>query len=153
MHLSKIIVSCCGIGLIPKAPGTWGSIPGIALGWLVFNIGSALYPWGNLLLLIAATGFAWWAIRWFECVHGVHDESSTVIDEVVGMAIGVGFCEPGMWNYLIGFVFFRILDIRKPGLIGWADRSLPGAHGTLLDDVFAGMITSAMIALLGVAWS
>ncbi len=54
---------------------------------------------------------------------------------------------PSLLTYVLGFVFFRILDILKPGPIGWADRDLKGASGTLFDDILAGVVAAGMLAL------
>ena len=150
MHPSKWIVTCVGIGLAPRAPGTWGSLPGLLLGWAIFRLGSggAWFPLVNVVCLIVACALAWWSIDWYEAVHETHDDGSTVIDEVVGMAIGVAFIPPRWDHYLLAFLLFRILDVTKPGPIGWADRHLGKGAGTLLDDVIAGVATSAMITLL-----
>ena len=47
---------------------------------------------------------------------------------------------PG-WKYLLcSFLLFRLLDIVKPGLIGWADREIEGGLGIMMDDVLAGIL-------------
>jgi phosphatidylglycerophosphatase A len=42
--------------------------------------------------------------------------------------------------FFMGFLFFRLFDIWKPFPVGWIDRKGPGALGTMLDDVAAGVM-------------
>jgi phosphatidylglycerophosphatase A len=91
---------------------------------------------------------------------GTHDPSWIVIDEVAGQwtalipAIVVpermGLDPLRLWPaWVAGFLLFRLLDIWKPGPIGWADRSL-GVRGVLLDDLIAGILAAlGVVALAG----
>jgi phosphatidylglycerophosphatase A len=83
-----------------------------------------------------------------------HDPSQIVIDEVAGQWIAL--LPLAIWPlpfdsaavyYLFGFVAFRFFDITKPGLVGWADR-LVGPLGVMLDDVIAGVMAAAVMALV-----
>lgn len=142
-------------GLIPKAPGTWGSLVGLAFVWglhswagndqsLGFTMQSGfVFPWWGMLVM--ATALAWWIIRKTEEQTEQHDDQRIVIDEVVGQMWAFALVVPQGWNLLAGFALFRLFDITKPGPIGWADRRIPGASGTLLDDVFAGWVTAVIL--------
>lgn len=82
-----------------------------------------------------------WLLIWhYEKKSNKHDDQQVVIDEIVGMMIclvGVPF---NFRTFAAGFLIFRILDIAKPFPIGWIDRKVPGAAGTLFDDIVAGII-------------
>ena len=52
---------------------------------------------------------------------------------------------------LAAFLMFRLLDIAKPGPIGWADRQ-SGAAGIMADDVIAGAITAGIVWAIGAHW-
>lgn len=125
------------LGLAPKAPGTFGSLAGLPVGFLFFNLSDS---WATRLALLVLLGlFSWLVIDRTEKFWNTHDDGRIVIDEVLGQAIPLTFFN-GDWKiYLIAFVLFRFFDIVKPGPVGWADRKLPGAWGTLLDDVIAGI--------------
>ena len=143
-----------GIGKIPKAPGTFGSLPGLGLGYLVHVFALGWTASGDsgfssvvltALLLVLAVAVAYWTIARTEAVLGIHDDQRIVIDEVVGQAIAVAFVTPSLPVYVAGFLLFRLFDITKPLAIGTIDRELPGAAGTLFDDVLAGQVAAALL--------
>jgi len=148
------IATGLGIGYIPYAPGTWGSIPGLALGAYLHFTAPALCSYLGLedvfvpVMLTAFLAISVWialiAIHKTEVLWSTHDDKRIVIDEVVGQAIAVAYFTPEPLFLMFSFIVFRILDIRKPSVIGWADQNLPGAWGTLIDDVIAGVATAAV---------
>ncbi len=149
-----------GLGLLPKAPGTWGSLLGLALGVGLYRFEHSVLQINNVFgygkltgtaftaaLLVILSVLAWWIIGKTEASWQTHDDGSIVLDEIIGQAIAVAFFPPSAINLIIGFIFFRVLDIIKPGPIGWADRELPGAWGTLIDDLLAGMGAAVVVWL------
>lgn len=142
------------LGFFPKAPGTWGSLPGIPLGISLYYGAHALSDqlwvvWGLVLLALLLLNYAaYHVIDKTEKEWQSHDDQRIVIDETVGQAIPVALFAYSLPLVILCFVFFRLLDITKPGPIGWADRDLPGAWGTLLDDVFAGIGAAALVWLV-----
>jgi phosphatidylglycerophosphatase A len=52
---------------------------------------------------------------------------------------------------LAAFFIFRLLDVAKPGPIGWADRQ-SGAAGIMADDVIAGVITAGILWAINSRW-
>lgn len=142
------------LGLAPKAPGTFGSLAGIPVGLFFFTYGHTLaqriaWPaWLVQTFLLSLLGvFSWWVIERTEKLWNTHDDGRIVIDEVLGQAIPLSFMAADWKVVLAAFVLFRFFDIVKPGPIGWADRKLPGAWGTLIDDVIAGIFAWAVLAL------
>jgi len=114
---------------------------------------------GGLPLLIAGViltfAAGWWATAQMTAGSTDHDPSEIVIDEVAGQWVALlplsygkldhGYeypCDVASW--IAAFVLFRLFDIWKPLVIGWADRR-GDALGVMLDDIFAGIF-----ALLGV---
>jgi len=152
-RLATWLATVFGIGLAPKAPGTFGSLPGLLVGAGVhvaaYRLCSDALPWARsfviLLLLALATALALWAIARAETALATHDDQRIVIDEVVGQAIAVAFVPVAIWPYLLGFLLFRLFDITKPWLIGRVDKEVPGAVGTLGDDVLAGVIAGLIL--------
>lgn len=142
-----------GLGLAPKAPGTFGSLGGLACGWLIFHMGAIStgsasgLPFYSVVTtaLVGLSAFAWWSIDLTEKAWNTHDEGRIVIDEFAGQAIAVTFFAPTIWVYVIGFILFRILDIWKPSVIGTADEKLGGALGTLVDDLIAGGVAAVLL--------
>jgi phosphatidylglycerophosphatase A len=70
-----------------------------------------------------------------------------VWDEVIAMALIAALLPGAMWKQIWAFLLFRLLDIRKPGPIGWADRNIKGAVGVMLDDLIAAAMTLFIVAL------
>lgn len=129
------------LGYAPAAPGTWGSLAGLLYGVLVQWLAQqAPVGWGNAtraVLVFIALVVAYVAIRHTEALWRTHDDGRIVIDELAAQAMVVVALPHGMTQLLIAFVMFRLFDIWKPGPIGWCDERLPGAFGTLMDDVAA----------------
>lgn len=142
-RFATVIVRVFGIGNAPVSPGTFGSLPGLVVGYaLQVYVGSPLVI---ALVLAALVGLSYWCIDVYEKSLGVHDDQRVVVDEVCGQAIAVAFLPPlAIWLGL-GFVLFRLLDIAKPPPIGTIDEKVPGAAGTLFDDVVAGIVAAAIL--------
>jgi phosphatidylglycerophosphatase A len=132
------------IGKIPVAPGTFGSVAGIAL-CLVF----ALLP------LTAATAaaivfilFSIWIADRSVRILGAKDPGCIVIDEIAGMVATLHGLPPDPMVVLAGFILFRLLDICKPLGIRRLER-LPGGLGVVADDVVAGVVANLILRLGG----
>ncbi len=130
-----LLATCAGIGRLPKAPGTWGSLLGALLGWAVVRVASApvLAAAGGLSFLIAAAvcGAA-------ERYSGRTDPAEIVLDEVWGMAVVIAAAPVGgSWGLgLAAFVLFRAFDIVKPPPLRRL-ALLPGGWGIMADDAGA----------------
>ncbi|WP_284945762.1 phosphatidylglycerophosphatase A family protein [Acidisoma cladoniae] len=127
------IASAGGVGYFPWAPGTAGSAVALVLG-----IGILHYAGHGVLALaslIAALGGIW-AIR---AAKAADDPGWVVIDEVAGQWITLlGLGHVSLGGAVAAFALFRLLDISKPGPIGWADRQNT-PFGIMADDVLAGL--------------
>lgn len=153
--LWSLIATAYPIGLARYAPGTWGSLVGLGAGALIYEAGEYhATTWGQaylltpICLLALLSWVAWYSIERTEQRWDIHDDGRIVIDEVLGQAIPISFLGYSWGTLILSFVLFRLLDIRKPGPIGWLDRNLPGAWGTLLDDVLAGICVWPLVFLL-----
>jgi len=132
-----------GIGRIPIAPGTFGTLLGVAL-YLVLRELSAI-PYVAVVLLLFAVGTA--CCRLAERRLGAVDHQAIVIDEVVGCLITLWLAPPG-WIWLaIGFGLFRLFDIWKPFPIRRLEH-LPGGVGVMADDVLAGIYGFLVLQIL-----
>ncbi len=133
-----------GTGLAKKAPGTWGTLAGLALMPLLY-----LLPlWLGLVVIGLASVFGIWLCGRVADDLGVHDHGGIVWDEIVGIWITL-IMLPNAWQWwLLGFVLFRILDIFKPWPISWLDRHVGGGLGIMLDDMLAGLIAAALLYAL-----
>ena len=130
-------------GLLPKAPGTWGSIVGAIIGYIIL-----LYlPQSTLFLLsILITLIAVKEINIYEAKTGIHDDKRIVIDEIAGMWIAMSLAGGSIVATIFSFIYFRILDIKKPSIIGKIDEKVDGGWGVMGDDLVAGIFAGIMSA-------
>ncbi|MDH3637262.1 MAG: phosphatidylglycerophosphatase A [Gammaproteobacteria bacterium] len=137
-----------GTGLMPAAPGTWGTLLAIPVFWAMSDL-----PLGAYFVALAALGaIGIWVCGRTARVLNVHDDRSIVADEIVGYLVAMT-AMPFTWvTVCTGFVLFRFFDIIKPWPIGPLDRRMPGGLGIVIDDVAAGVYT-AIVMHLGIrAW-
>ncbi|MCB8873765.1 phosphatidylglycerophosphatase A family protein [Acidisoma silvae] len=142
MTFSRIIASAGGAGFFPKAPGTVGSLVGLVLGCAILGLAG---HWVLLVLAVMATIGGILAIR---AAQAKDDPGWVVIDEVAGQWLTLlGLFHVTWIGAIVAFALFRLLDITKPGPIGWADR-MHSPTGVMLDDVIAGLIGAVLIRLV-----
>lgn len=133
--------SNAGLGYVPIAPGTFGTLAGIPAFYLLAHLPPLAYALCWLALLV----FACWISGAAGRHLGIVDDGRIVIDELVGYLAAVAFL-PFSWPAaLLGFVFFRIFDVVKLFPASWFDRRMKNGIGVVLDDVAAGIY--AAIAL------
>jgi phosphatidylglycerophosphatase A len=141
----RFIAGGFGCGFAPIAPGTVASALTLVPGALLLHFFPALLP--AVALLVALAGL--WSIR----AAGIEgDPGWVVIDEVAGQLLAlIPLRHPSPIGLLAAFLIFRLLDVTKPGPIGWADRQ-GGAAGIMADDVIAGAITAGILWAAGMRW-
>lgn len=144
-RIAYMIAIGFGAGKLPKAPGTWGSILGLALAWSLASMPQYI-ALGVLVLSIALA--IWSAERAAQLLQD-KDPSCVVSDEIVGCALGLIWVPWSWGTALVGFALFRVFDIWKPWPVSWAER-LPGGLGIVADDLVAGVY--AATCLLGYQW-
>lgn len=145
--LAVLIATAGGVGYVPVAPGTAGSL--LALPFLPVLAGlRARHPlvgWLTVALILAT---ALWAADRADRIFPGHDHGRIVIDEVAGMVVA-GLCVPGTWlAAALVFVLFRIFDVAKPWPAGLIDRRVPYGIGVVADDLVAGLYAGAGARLL-----
>ena len=133
-----------GVGLLPRAPGTFGTLIAIPLVVLLTFLGSWLYA----IVCVVLVGIAIMVADRVEHQLGQRDPGVIVIDEVVGFVVAMAFLPTKLWIVVIAFVIFRLLDILKPPPIDWVERRFKGGVGIVADDVVAGLLTNAVVQLL-----
>jgi phosphatidylglycerophosphatase A len=144
-HPAHAISFGFGVGLIPFAPGTFGALLGLFLArWLHPALGDGLF----FAVLAAATAIGIAAMHVTGRALGEMDHGAIVWDEVIAMALIVAMLPGSVWKQAWAFLLFRILDIRKPGPVGWADRNVGGAAGVMLDDVIAAVLVLFAFAIV-----
>jgi phosphatidylglycerophosphatase A len=163
-----LALATCGVGLIPVAPGTWGSAVGVGV-YLALGRGaekgfdSAVARGLDLspqtfplilntvlilaILLVSLVGM--WAATRAEKLLGKKDPGAVVVDEVAGQLVTFLFVPwlAGGWTVVAGFVAFRVFDIWKPYPVRRLE-GLGGGLGIMADDLLAGFYAAAVMSLL-----
>lgn len=159
-------IATCGVGYMPIAPGTWGSLVGVGVYLLALEANVRFTVWAEakhlsvsliessrasfiILFLIVLFLIGTWAATRVEKLIGKKDAGIIVIDEVVGQLITFLFlpAKIGWWAIIVGFFAFRAADIWKP----YPTRTfeaLPSGLGVMADDAMAGFYAAAFISLL-----
>lgn len=141
-HPSTWLATWFGLGFIPKAPGTWGSLGALPFGMIIYAFG------GNMALLVGVlliTAIGFWASKKFEAATGIHDSKMIVIDEVAGMWIALIPAGLDPWLVLLAFALFRVFDITKPWPASYFDKKIKGPLGVMGDDIIAGIFAALCI--------
>ena len=138
-------------GLLPKAPGTWGSLVGVIIAYLVI----LFFPTPNLTIMLLAFLFSIIGIKLvneYEKNGGIHDDKRIVIDEIAGVLINIGLLgnlkNDTFIKLILAFLAFRLFDITKPSIIGKIDKKAPGGLGVMGDDILAGIFGGIFAGIL-----
>ncbi|MHC4325906.1 MAG: phosphatidylglycerophosphatase A family protein [Planctomycetota bacterium] len=148
--MKRMLTSCFGLGRLPFAPGTAGSLPPVIIFGLMCRFGASPALITNVMAALVLAGS-------FVCVKfapaaiaatGRKDPREVVADEFAGQAVtflfspflAMGEAAPHqiLITAFVGFVLFRLFDISKP----WPIRKLekyPAGWGILADDLLAGV--------------
>ena len=125
-----------GSGLVPRAPGTAGTLVAIPL-YLLFAQWSLLY---YTVFVVVAAVLGVWICDLASRQLRVHDHPGIVWDEFVGYWITL-WAVPLDWRWVIaGFLVFRLFDIVKPWPVSVLDRKVGGGFGIMIDDILAGVM-------------
>jgi phosphatidylglycerophosphatase A len=143
-HVCALIATWFGVGHLPRAPGTWGSLAALPFAWAIHAAAGPL-----VLAAAAAALFAvgWWASDAFVRRSGARDPSCIVVDEVAGQWLVLASAPLDPSWFAVGFVLFRVADIAKPWPASWADRALSGGLGVMADDAFAALWAGAALLI------
>lgn len=169
-----IIATGLGVGKIPFAPGTFGSLLAVCI-WVIVNYYYFIFFnsfVANLIMwlaIIISTFFIGIKSAEFYCnKYQKKDAGEVVIDEFCGqwIAIFISCLSSGVIGYkmqtitkpyfisiLLSFILFRFFDIFKPWLIGKADKNVSGGLGVMLDDVLAGIFAGLTFVLFKIVFS
>jgi phosphatidylglycerophosphatase A len=153
-RLAYLLATGAGAGLLPLAPGTFGSLEGVAIFAgisVAARMGSTPHTHISYWLLLATANFVVfgvgvWASGRASRLMGSKDPSQVVIDEVSGQMISLTaiLFAPTWQSVLLGFILFRAFDIFKPYPIRKLER-LPGGWGIMADDVGAGILAALIL--------
>jgi phosphatidylglycerophosphatase A len=156
--MRRLFTSCFGLGFLPIAPGTWGSLPPAAIFALMCHLGASAALISIVMcifVLLGAIVCAKFAPLIIEAT-GKNDPSEVVADEFAGQALTfIAACITGTGAILItaatGFLLFRFFDILKPWPIRKLEK-LPKGWGILTDDLMAGVYAAIVLQICIKFW-
>jgi phosphatidylglycerophosphatase A len=131
------------IGTVPFAPGTFGSIIGLPICFLISRLDILIAVICTILFIL----FAIWMAAVAEKALKKKDAGEIVIDEIAGLIVtfmGIPFT---LKTVIVGFIIFRAFDILKPFPIGLLEKKVAGGPGIVLDDVLAGLYANLILRL------
>ena len=151
MTWTERFITFCGVGfgsgLMPKAPGTFGS----AFALLFIPIWISLGFYGSILAILIMSLIGIYICGKTANIMGVHDDGRIVWDEFAGQSITfLPLIYLGQMNWiwvLVGFALFRLFDVWKPWPIRVIDRQVGGGFGIMFDDIIAGIWAAICIIL------
>jgi phosphatidylglycerophosphatase A len=144
-HPAALLATGCGIGLLPWAPGSWGSLAALLCAWAICALfGPAALAAAAILVFAAGC----WAAATLARASLHQDPGFIVIDEVAAQFL-VLVAAPLDWRaYLAAFLLFRLFDIAKPWPARAIERRVAGGLGIMLDDVAAALY-AILLLLIG----
>lgn len=148
MRARLIVSTGLGIGYAPLAPGTFGSVLGLALYALLYTVAGPLAALAGLLV-VTALGF--WSAGAAERHFGRSDPGHVVIDEIAGQMLTLALLPLTAGVAAAGFLLFRLLDILKPFPARRLEK-LHGASGIMADDLMVAIYANLILQAL-VRWS
>ena len=161
--MKRLLTTCCGLGRLPLAPGTWGSLPVV----VIFGLMCQFHLSGpSISIVMASLAIAGSIV----CVRfapaaiaatGESDPREVVADELAGQAItflAAPLLSPEILSirqiWIItagGFLLFRLFDIVKPPPIRKLEK-LPVGWGVLADDLLAGVYAAIVLQIIIRFW-
>ena len=140
---SLFLATGFGIGLLPIAPGTFGSVLGIVLFLAIAHLYLPIFWLGMIILILFFVSY--FAVQSALKIIKRSDPGEIVIDEILGMMLVMMTIPPDPKWIFLAFILFRIFDILKPWPINLVDSKLKNALGVILDDLLAALYAGIVI--------
>jgi len=134
-----------GLGRLPFAPGTFGTLAGLPLIGIMVWLATAWTPGAAALFLVGVILCAIWISQKAEVLIGQKDPGAVVIDEMAGFCVTMTLVPISLLSLVIGFIAFRCFDILKPFPICWFEKNFSGGAGIVLDDLMAGVLAAFLL--------
>src|SRR6185295_5338933 len=146
-----LAIATCGVGYLPLAPGTWGSLVAVGIFLLLARVVTGGPLVAVLLVAIVAVTFAGiWAATRTEQLSGRKDPGKVVVDEVAGQFIALFpltlFPRWSTVAVIVSFILFRFFDIVKPYPANRL-QDLNGGAGVMFDDLVAGVYGAIIVSI------
>ncbi|HOW16467.1 MAG TPA: phosphatidylglycerophosphatase A [bacterium] len=142
----RSFVSVLGLGYIPVAPGTFGTLGGF-LFWYFYA--RHMSQFSLLMLTLVLIILSCYISSLAEKVYNEKDSQKIVIDEFCGYLVSILFVGKQLYMGLLGFALFRLFDIFKPWPVRNFER-LPKGIGVVMDDVMAGLYAGIILWIISI---
>jgi phosphatidylglycerophosphatase A len=133
-----------GSGLLPKMPGTWGSLLAIPIAFLLAFL--PFYWHAGIILIYFFVGV--YVSEFLSQESGLHDHGPVNCDEVFGYLLTMLPFQAHLFHLILAFILFRFFDILKPFPISWIDKNVGGGFGMMLDDLAAALISMGAMSMI-----
>ena len=143
MSPAQVIATGFGIGRVPVAPGTFGTLAAWPLGWWLSGFDAVVV----LPIVIIFFMIGVWACGVTGRRLGVADHGSMVWDEVVAFLLILAVVPRALDWQAAGFALFRAFDIAKPWPIREFEERFKGGFGVMGDDLLAAGYTLFVLAV------
>ena len=148
----------CGLGKVPKIPGTFGSLATVIILYIFFhvlNLTSKVIFIGLMIIFI----LSFLSVAFHIKDNDNKDPKEIIIDELIGQSIPIYLYEishgtekspdEAIIFYSICFILFRFFDIVKPFPVSYFDKNYKNSFGVIMDDVCAGFyVVLSLICLM-----
>jgi phosphatidylglycerophosphatase A len=131
------------VGYAPFASGTFGSLVGLPLVYVLSKMSAAVALLSVFVLVLGAV----WVAHRAEKALKVKDPGCIVIDEIAGMCVTMLFIPLTLSTGAAGFFLFRLFDVIKPPPVRQMEQKLHGGWGVVMDDVAAGIMANIVLRL------
>lgn len=146
LKLRKVIIIAVStffcVGFLPLIPGTFGSLAGILVFYLIKE---SLFIYLSATCVLIFLGFLVAGVA--EKEFNRKDSRYIVIDEVSGMLLSLMFIPYDIKFIFIAFLIFRVFDTLKPFPAG-RFQNLKGSLGVMSDDIIAGIYTNILLQII-----
>ena len=143
-RLILLVATGFGLGRIPVAPGTFGTLAAIPLAWMMAWMDSGTMAFFLVSLILLSVYVADRAAL----IMGQKDPGSIVIDEIAGFCVTMTLVPVGWVSILLGFIAFRCFDVLKPIPVKYFENKFSGGAGIVLDDIMAGVLAALVLKFL-----
>ena len=156
--LNTLFVTMCGLGKVPKIPGTFGSLATVIILYIFFHV---LNLTSNVILVVLIIIFilSFSSVAFYIKDNDNKDPKEIIIDELIGQSIPIYLYEishgtekssdEAIIFYSICFILFRFFDIVKPFPVSYFDKNYKNSFGVIMDDVCAGFyVVLSLICLM-----
>lgn len=147
-----LFLSFFGVGFLPKAPGTWGTLATLPF---LYGLGRFNPPFFLFIpFIIIVTLISSFVTETVQKKYNLHDPQFIVIDEVLGMSTAWLFIQKhNLAHLMLLFILFRAFDIKKVWPASFFDKKVEHGAGTILDDIVSGVYAGVVYLVINAFFS